>query len=128
MADDLPLSADFPPADEAQWQALAEKALEGAPLSKITTKTEHGVPVRPLYRRADWGADASGLPGAAPFIRGARSANDPYLPWDIRQVVSHPDPAIAADQVMEALEGRRIVRRAARGRGGRTWRCGAIGH
>lgn len=105
MADDLPLSADFPPADEAQWQALAEKALEGAPLSKITTKTEHGVPVRPLYRRADWGADASGLPGAAPFIRGARPANDPYLPWDIRQVVSHPDPAIAAEQVMEALEG-----------------------
>ncbi len=49
-------------ANEAQWQALAEKALEGAPLSKITTKTEHGVPVRPLYRRADWGADASGLP------------------------------------------------------------------
>jgi methylmalonyl-CoA mutase len=28
-----------------------------------------------------------------------------YLPWDIRQIVSHPDPAIAADQVMEALEG-----------------------
>ncbi len=28
-----------------------------------------------------------------------------YLPWDIRQIVSHPDPAFAADQVMEALEG-----------------------
>ena len=75
MADDLPLSADFPPAAEAQWQALAEKALEGAPLSKITTKTEHGVPVRPLYRRADWGADASGLPGAAAVSgRGAAAA------------------------------------------------------
>lgn len=105
MADDLPLSADFPQADEAQWQALAEKALEGAPLSKITTKTEHGVPVKPLYRRADWAPDASGLPGAAPFIRGGRSVNDAYLPWDIRQVVAHPDPVIAADQVMEALEG-----------------------
>ena len=45
------------------------------------------------------------MPGAAPFIRGGRAANDPYLPWDIRQVVSHPDPGIAADQVMEALEG-----------------------
>jgi methylmalonyl-CoA mutase len=105
MADDLPLSADFPPADEAQWRALAEKALDGAALATLTTKTEHGVPVKPLYRAPDWAPDASGLPGVAPFIRGARAVNDPYLPWDIRQVVSHPDPAIAADQVMEALEG-----------------------
>ncbi|MEZ6030581.1 MAG: methylmalonyl-CoA mutase subunit beta [Hyphomonadaceae bacterium] len=105
MADDLPLSADFPPADEALWQALAEKALSGAPLSRITTKTEHGVPVKPLYLRADWAPDASGLPGEAPFIRGGRTVNDAFLPWDIRQAVSHPDPAIAADQVMEALQG-----------------------
>lgn len=105
MADELPLSAEFPRADEAQWQALAQKALDGAPLSKITTKTEHGVPVKPLYRALDSAADASGAPGLAPFIRGARAINDVYLPWDIRQVVSHPDPAIAADQVMEALEG-----------------------
>lgn len=105
MADDLPLSADFPPGDEAQWRALAEKALEGAPLSRLTTKTEHGVPVKPLYRSLDWAADASGLPGAAPFIRGGRSINEQFLPWDIRQIVAHPDPAIASDQVMEALEG-----------------------
>ncbi|HEY7800645.1 MAG TPA: methylmalonyl-CoA mutase family protein [Hyphomonadaceae bacterium] len=105
MADDLPLSADFPPGDEGQWRALAEKALEGAPLSSLTTKTEHGVPVKPLYRSPDWAPDASGLPGASPFIRGGRSANAQYVPWDIRQIVAHPDPAIASDQVMEALEG-----------------------
>jgi methylmalonyl-CoA mutase len=105
MADDLPLSADFPPGDEAQWRALAEKALEGAPLSKLTTRTEHGVPVQPLYRAPDWAPDAAGLPGATPFIRGGRAAHEQFLPWDIRQIVSHPDPAIAADQVMEALEG-----------------------
>lgn len=105
MADELPLSAEFPRADEAQWQALAQKALDGAPLSKVTTTTEHGVPVKPLYRAPDWAADASGVPGAAPFIRGDRATNDVYLPWDIRQVVSHPDPAIATEQVMEALQG-----------------------
>jgi methylmalonyl-CoA mutase len=105
MADELPLSADFPSGDEAQWRAMAEKAMEGAPLSKLTTRTEHGVPVQPLYRSPDWPADTSGLPGVAPFIRGGRAAHDPFLPWDIRQVVAHPDPAIAADQVMEALEG-----------------------
>src|SRR5690242_5839086 len=105
MADELSLSAEFPATDEAQWQALAEKALDGAPLSKLTTKTEHGVPVKPLYRAPDWGPDAAGMPGISPFIRGGRAVNDTYLPWDIRQIVSHPDPAIAADQVMEALEG-----------------------
>lgn len=105
MADELPLSAEFPRADEAQWQALAQKALDGAPLSKITTKTEHGVPVKPLYRAPDWSPDASGAPGTAPFIRGGRAVNDVYLPWDIRQVVSHPDPATATEQVMEALQG-----------------------
>jgi methylmalonyl-CoA mutase len=105
MADELPLSAEFPRADEAQWQALAEKALDGAPLSRITTKTEHGVPVKPLYRAPDWEHDTSGLAGIAPFIRGASATKDVYLPWDIRQVVSHPDPAIAADHLMEALEG-----------------------
>ena len=105
MADDLPLSAEFTAADEAKWLALAEKALDGAPMSRLTTKTEHGVPVKPLYRSPDWAPDASGMPGMAPFIRGGRATNDPYLPWDIRQVVAHPDPALAADQVMEALEG-----------------------
>ena len=105
MADDLPLSADFAHGDEAQWRALAEKALNGAPFDRLTTKTEHGVPVKPLYRTPDWAPDASGMPGVAPFIRGGRAVNDIYLPWDIRQIVSHPDPAIAADQVMEALEG-----------------------
>ncbi|MDP3493330.1 MAG: methylmalonyl-CoA mutase family protein [Hyphomonadaceae bacterium] len=105
MADDLPLSAEFASADEARWLALAEKALDGAPMSRLTTKTEHGVPVKPLYRSPDWAPDASGMPGMAPFIRGGRATNDQYLPWDIRQVVSHPDPALAADQVMEALEG-----------------------
>lgn len=105
MADDLSLSAEFPHADEAQWLALAEKALDGAPLSRITTKTEHGVAVKPLYRAPDWAQDAAGAPGLAPFIRGARAVNDAYLPWDIRQVISHPDPVVAADHVMEALEG-----------------------
>ncbi len=105
MADNLPLSSDFARGDEAKWLALAEKALEGVPLSKLTTKTEHGVPVKPLYRAPDWAPDASGMPGMAPFIRGGRAVNDAYLPWDIRQIVSHPDPAIAGDQVMEALEG-----------------------
>ncbi len=107
MSDDLSLSADFPRGDEARWRELADKALKGAPLDKLTTRTEHGVAVKPLYRAPDWDSahDASGLPGLAPFTRGDRAVNDAYLPWDIRQVVVHPDPAMAAAEVMEALNG-----------------------
>ncbi len=107
MADELSLSADFPRGDEAQWMALVEKALAGVPFEKLTTKTEHGVAVKPLYRAPDWdaAADPSGLPGLSPFIRGGQPAADAYLPWDIRQIVAHPDPVAAAAEVMEALNG-----------------------
>jgi methylmalonyl-CoA mutase len=107
MTDELSLSADFPPGDEARWRVLVEKALKDAPFSRLTTHTEHGVAVKPLYRAPDWDAagGASGLPGLPPFTRGDRAINDAYLPWDIRQVVMHPDPAAAAAEVMEALNG-----------------------
>lgn len=107
MTDDLSFSADFPRGDEAQWRALVDKALKGASFDTLTTRTEHGVAVKPLYRAPDWdGAhDASGFPGLPPFTRGVRALNDAYLPWDIRQVVAHPDPAAAAAEVMEALNG-----------------------
>src|SRR5579871_3932876 len=106
MADDLPLSAEFPPTEEAKWRALVEKALEGVSFETLTTRTEHGVGVKPLYRAPDWpGRDASGLPGLAPMTRGNRAITDAFLPWDIRQVVAHPDPKMAAAEVIEALEG-----------------------
>ncbi len=107
MTDELSLSADFPRGDDARWRALVEKALDGAAFSKLTTRTEHGVAVKPLYRAPDWdlAGDASGLPGLPPFTRGDRALNDAFLPWDIRQVVFHPDPLAAAAEVMEALNG-----------------------
>ena len=107
MTDELSLSAGFPRGDESRWRALVEKALDGAPFSKLATRTEHGVALKPLYRAPDWdvAGDASGLPGILPFTRGDRALNDPFLPWDIRQLVVHPDPAAAGAEVMEALNG-----------------------
>ena len=106
MTDFLRLSAEFPPADEAAWAALAEKALKGKPLDALNSKTEHGVTVKGLYRETDWASskDPSGLPGALPLTRGAKAGKDQYLPWDIRQVVGHVDPDVARSHVMEALE------------------------
>jgi methylmalonyl-CoA mutase len=107
MADELSLSAEFPPADEAAWRVLAIKALDGASLETLNTRTQHGVSVRPLYTEADWPSsrDASGLPGSATFARGAVTNRDPYLPWDIRQAVSAPRPEDASREALEALGG-----------------------
>jgi hypothetical protein len=107
MADEVKLASGFPAADEAVWVRLVEKALDGKSPDRLTSKTEHGLPVKALYRETDWAsrADASGAPGETPFVRGSSAERDPYLPWDIRQTIAQPDPALAAHEAMEALEG-----------------------
>ena len=72
------------------WQALARRALGG---------TTDGV----LGTRADWpSADASGVPGAAPYTRGTNAAR---MRWDIRTVISESDPGRANAQALEDIEG-----------------------
>lgn len=107
MTDDAPLAAGFEDASEARWMELVVRALEGAPVSSLTTRTPHGVEVKPLYRETDWpsAVDPSGFPGAAPFTRGARPVRDRFAPWDIRQEVAHPSPETANRLALEALEG-----------------------
>lgn len=107
MADLLSLSAEFPEADEARWRELAAAMLKGKSIDTLASRTPHGVPVKPLYRETDWPSakDPAGAPGVSPFVRGAKPAPDPFLPWDIRQSVVHPDPDRAAVLALEALEG-----------------------
>ncbi len=106
MSDELRLSADFPEANEADWLALVDKALKGKSVDTLSSKTEHGLPIKGLYRESDWAAsiDPSGLPGFAPHTRGARPDKDAFLPWDIRPIIAHPNPTIAKTRLMEALE------------------------
>jgi methylmalonyl-CoA mutase len=107
MADPtLTLAADFPDQDESRWRALAEAALKGAPWERLINRTMDGTPIQPLYRAPDFdsAADAAGLPGQAPFTRGPAAARDPFLPWDIRQPVGGPDPAIANRLALADLE------------------------
>lgn len=107
MADDIhPLAEGFPPADDAQWRALAEKALKGADLERITRRTLDGVARGPLFTKAHLEeVDETGTPGAAPFVRGLDAARDPYLPWGIRQPVDEPDPKKANAVILEELTG-----------------------
>jgi methylmalonyl-CoA mutase len=108
MADDTltPFSSAFPEADEAQWRALVEKALKGKGPEALERKTRDGLTIKPLYRESDWhsATDPSGLPGEAPFVRGITPRKDTFIPWDIRQVISHPDLAEAHKELMKDLE------------------------
>ncbi len=106
MTETLSISDDFPTADEEIWRELVEKALKGRAPETLDSRTEHGLPVKALYRETDWrsASDQSGFPGVSPFVRGGRATKDQWLPWDIRQIVRHPDPEQAQAQVLEALE------------------------
>jgi len=102
----LPLSDAFETPDEAEWIAAVEAAMKGRGPDALVRRTLDDVPVRPLYRETDFPAsrDPDGQPGAAPFIRGADAVRDVHLPWDIRQTLTHPDPAIANAEALRDLE------------------------
>lgn len=107
MADGtLSLSDGFDEATEADWLAAVEKALKGGGIERITRQTRDGIKIHPLYRETDFASssDPRGAPGAAPYLRGAADQPDRYLPWDIRQSFSHPDPAETNQEIMRDLE------------------------
>lgn len=89
-------------ADEADWRALVEQGLKGAAWERLVGKTGDGIPIAPLYREPDLhtATDVSGMPGAAPFIRGARPGD-----WRIRQSFAHPDPEHTNREILADLEG-----------------------
>lgn len=94
----------FPSIDEAAWRALVEDGLKGADFDKrLVKKTADGVAVRPLYSAADVAGD-SGLPGQAPFVRGAQAATELTRPWDVVLRVEEPDLKAANAIILEGLE------------------------
>lgn len=102
----LDLSGPVGTADRDDWLAAVEGVLKGKPFDSLVTTTADGIPVAPLYTAADvaTGADEAGMPGTAPFVRGAEVAPRPHGAWDVRTVISHPDPAVANRQILQELE------------------------
>ncbi|MCC5997280.1 MAG: hypothetical protein JJU18_13025 [Oceanicaulis sp.] len=101
-----PLAEGFAIPSDAEWRALANSALKGAPFDALVRKTPDGIARGPLFTRADLEDVCDpGAPGAAPFIRGAASARDPFLPWGVRQRADLADPAEANAALLDDLAG-----------------------
>jgi methylmalonyl-CoA mutase len=69
-----------------RWRSLAQRELKADP-DTLTWRTPEGIAVKPVYVAADLeGVDHLGpLPGAKPFVRGARATMYAGRPWTIRQ-------------------------------------------
>jgi methylmalonyl-CoA mutase len=88
--ENLPLAADFAPANYDDWRKLVDGVLKGAPFEKLVGKTSDGIRIDPIYPRAK---------GASPVIGRAAAA-----PWQIMQRIDHPDAAQANAQALHDLE------------------------
>lgn len=73
-----------------RWRSLVDKALKGAPLDSLSSQSDEGIALDPLYAPAD------GKPLA---MRGGGT------PWVVAQRVDHPDAEAAYAQTMAELEG-----------------------
>lgn len=89
-AADLPLASDFPQASYDDWRRLVDGALKGAPFEKLIAKTDDGLKIGPIWRRARDAARIDGRAAAAP--------------WQIMQRIDHPDPAKANKIALHELQ------------------------
>ncbi|MFJ7983849.1 methylmalonyl-CoA mutase family protein [Streptomyces sp. NPDC096351] len=93
--DGLTLASEFPETPHEQWQHLVAGVLRksgkevsgDAAEDALSTLLEDGLDVRPLYTAdtARENAPDAGLPGFAPFVRGARAEGNTLGGWDVRQ-------------------------------------------
>ncbi len=105
--DTFELAATFPATSYSEWLEAAEKALKRGDVEKtLATRTYEGFALKPLYsaERDGVGADPAGLPGLAPFTRGADAAGRTTGGWDIRQTLTHPDIAHSNAAIREDLD------------------------
>jgi methylmalonyl-CoA mutase len=115
---DLTLAGEFDTATRHQWRELVAGVLRKAGREELPDPVEEalsrtvatGVRIAPLYTAEDAAGlpTAVGVPGLAPFVRGARAgaAPDSGVPggWDVRQRHAHPDPATTREAIAADLE------------------------
>jgi methylmalonyl-CoA mutase len=101
----LALAAEFPPATAAQWQELVRGVLakSGSSADQLTTTTYDGIRIAPLYTAADQ-TGFTGVPGVAPFVRGARPEGNISTGWDVRTRHAGADAAALNKAILTDLE------------------------
>jgi methylmalonyl-CoA mutase len=116
----LALASEFPTPTRDEWVGLVdqvvrkaglieknpsgEDARSGAGVEKLSWTSPEGIRVQPLYTAEDAPATGIGVPGAAPFVRGARAAGPAPDGWDVRQRHAEPDAELAHRAVLADLE------------------------
>ena len=84
---DLKLGNEFGAPSQSDWLQAVETALRGKSIDSLNSTELAGFEHQPLYTEANsqTAADQAGLPGFAPFTRGAAPLNNKFLPWHIAQ-------------------------------------------
>ncbi|WP_031468266.1 methylmalonyl-CoA mutase family protein [Sciscionella sediminilitoris] len=103
----LELAAEFEAATRAQWRELVAgvfakqgRTAPDDPELALATTTDDDITIRPLYTAED-GSPGTGLPGLAPYVRGA----DPQgTAWQVRTKAEGSDPAAVNECLLDDLE------------------------
>ena len=84
---ELKLGNEFGMPSQSDWLQAVETALRGKSIVSLNSTDLAGFERQPLYTEANsqTAADQAGLPGFAPFTRGAAPLNNKFLPWHIAQ-------------------------------------------
>lgn len=107
MTNHVNFTEEFSPPSYEEWRGEVDKALKGAPFDKkMTNKTYEGITLQPVYTRRDWQqqGDPSGFPGAMPFTRGQSASGNRVADWQVRQVVTYPEPKDANEIILRDLQ------------------------
>ena len=104
---ELKLGNEFGAPSENDWLQAVETALRGKSIDSLNSTELAGFERQPLYTEANsqTAADQAGLPGFAPFTRGARVLNNKFLPWHIAQRVIIGRKGANNDAVLTDLAG-----------------------
>lgn len=89
------LADDFEAPSLEAWTRLVDKSLKGADPASLTSRTADGIAIESLYP----------VEGAFPVRPSRAETGDVERPWDLRAVVDHPDPALAATLALRELSG-----------------------
>ena len=104
---ELKLGNEFGAPSENDWLQAVETALRGKSIDSLNSTELAGFERQPLYTEANsqTAADQAGLPGFAPFTRGACVLNNKFLPWHIAQRVIIGRKGANNDAVLTDLAG-----------------------